>query len=831
MNNKQLTPRTILDFGKPLMKLSGPWWTNDKETHPEAEHSPEEAFFRAEFAGVGEALFQVAAQNFYQCWLNGHWLGYGPVRAPHGRLTVDEWAIPAGLCQEHNTLSIQVFWEGIFVFDHVRGTPGLWMALEREGAEVPVELLVTTRTGRVVTHRSSHQRGWAEEIDGRECAAGWPWGPWNASEWSKPALRKSDPAVVLEARDIAPYATQVRRPQSVSFAGACDLANGTRHRPFHYESKPLYGEPEDSPSHQLQAEILLPSGAVDRNLSALTASGEGFTVLGIDPDGRDRTVQWDFAQETAGLLELELEAPAGTVVDIGWSEGLWQEALMGCWARSPHPDGAAAPREFCDARQAVRYVCSGSGVERFASLYIAAFRHLRIAFRCPHGQSEEIKLHRLQARTIGYPLKREGTFACGDEALNRIYQAALSTMECSISDVFMDCPGRERGAYLNDSFWTAAGFQAVTSDVALEQRFLRQFIEAQTEMPYEEFLLTLYPSEFGRWLGGPQKPWIGHSLFWLIQVERYLRLFGDAAMRQEWKPAVVKLIDVLGRSRSVEGVLDDPNLETFWDWSRYKTGPIQTGNNFVYAHALLLMGRLYNEPEWTKLGRQTAAAIERAAWTGNELYSDTVVRDPDNKLCPGPGLSETMNAVALWTDLVPQERAERVWRQLRNFHPRSLDRSLFDYETNLTRSNVYGLLYRFEHQGRIGDISGLVQDLKEAYLPMFDRGQTCLSEHLGYVSSLCHGLNGYVAHLLPRYVAGIELPEYPGGEIVIRPQPAHLPWCQARVPWMGGYVQVWWNRTAKGGCRTMASLPPGQTGKLTDPSTGKMIPFTTSITV
>ena len=111
-------------------------------------------------------------------------------------------------------------------------------------------------------------------------------------------------------------------------------------------------------------------------------------------------------------------------------------------------------------------------------------------------------------------------------------------------------------------------------------------------MPYDGFIVGLYPSDFARWKGGVQAPWLGHALFWLIQVERYLRIFGDAALKQEWKPAVGKLIDVLGRSRSVEGVLDDPKLETYWDWSRFKTGPIQTGDNFVYAHALLQVGRL-----------------------------------------------------------------------------------------------------------------------------------------------------------------------------------------------------------------------------------------------
>jgi len=92
---------------------------------------------------------------------------------------------------------------------------------------------------------------------------------------------------------------------------------------------------------------------------------------------------------------------------------------------------------------------------------------------------------------------------------------------------------------------------------------------------------------------------------------------------------------------------------------------------------------------------------------------------------------------------------------------------------------------------------------------------------LGYEGSLCHGYNGYLAHLLSRYVAGIELPDKPGGVIHIRPHPEQMPWCQARVSWMGAQVQVWWSRTLKG-CRTMVSLPPGQEGKLIDPITGKI---------
>lgn len=43
----------------------------------------------------------------------------------------------------------------------------------------------------------------------------------------------------------------------------------------------------------------------------------------------------------------------------------------------------------------------------------------------------------------------------------------------------------------------------------------------------------------------------------------------------------------------------------------------------------------------------------------------------------------------------------------------------------------------------------------------------------------------------------------------IRPHPEATAWCQARTPWRGGQVQVWWDH------RTLiASLPPGVRGEV-----------------
>jgi hypothetical protein len=169
--------------------------------------------------------------------------------------------------------------------------------------------------------------------------------------------------------------------------------------------------------------------------------------------------------------------------------------------------------------------------------------------------------------------------------------------------------------------------------------------------------------------------------------------------------------------------------------------------------------------------------------------------------------------VLLWTELPARKRADRVWHHIRNFHPLSVDRGSHRLETNLVRGNVYSLMYRFDIAGRRQTLDLLIRDLKETYLPMFDRGQTTCGEDLGYEHSFCHGYNGYLAHILIRHLAGIQLPEKPGGLIRIQPHSGVLPWCQARVPWMGGHVQVWWDRT-----RLLVSLPQGQRGELILPN-------------
>ena len=789
-------------------KLTGPWWSHDSAYEATREYEPCETFFRLEFSESATS-FALATGCFYQAWLNGNWLGYGPARASHGRLTIDRWALPAGQLREQNVITVQAFWEGIFTYDHVRGEPGIWLGLD--GSDFT--LWSSGRTGRRPTYRLSHQRGWAEEIDARKRAKGWPAGGWDEAEWQPAILRKmtASPPVILEERDLLPLVRVTRRAEWVSFAGSADLAGRVKHRQLGYEHTPGFDCPEDSAARNIQEERLLPSGALDRNLAALTVSGSGDAVLAPDPAGGDRTVQLDFGHFVTGLLVLELTAPAGTVVDIGWSEAPWQPELSSRWSESSQPAGAVTPRECNDARQGTRYTCAG-GRERFEGLVIMAMRCVRLTFRTP--QPEAITLHELSVRVSGYPIEREGAFLCSDASLNRIHRAAVETMENSIHDVYMDCPGRERGGWLNDSYSAAVGLGAISADTTLDRRFLRQFIDSLEHNRGTGTLFPLYPSEAFAWPGGYQRPIACHTLFWLLQVERHLRLFGDAELRQQWQAGVATVFEGLARYRTPEGLVENIPWDEFLDWSPMEAGPLRVWTNLIYGLALQRLGHLYGNAAWQESGEITLRVSETASWDeGRGLYSNSLRRE-EGRLVPEGPFSELVNYVALWAGVVPPDREKIVWRQLRNLHPRSTDRAPMPDDLTLARCNAYGLLYRAEIQGRRGEVAELARDLREAYLPMLDRGQTTLSEHYGYHYSLCHGFQGYIAHVLARYVGGIQLPENPGDVIQLRPTPDLLAWCQARVPWMGGHVQMWCARHDEKEAEVLISLPAGQRGEL-----------------
>ena len=63
--------------------------------------------FRVVFKSLQRArtVLRIAACSLYRCWLNGHFLGHGPARGPHGYFRIDEWELDPRLLDDTNLLA------------------------------------------------------------------------------------------------------------------------------------------------------------------------------------------------------------------------------------------------------------------------------------------------------------------------------------------------------------------------------------------------------------------------------------------------------------------------------------------------------------------------------------------------------------------------------------------------------------------------------------------------------------------------------------------------------------------------------------------------------
>ena len=94
-------------------------------------------------------------------------------------------------------------------------------------------------------------------------------------------------------------------------------------------------------------------------------------------------------------------------------------------------------------------------------------------------ESGEIDILRADMREYRYD-EDYVPLSSGDGVLVHTHEAAFRTFTHNTLDTFMDCPGRERGGWLCDSWFTALSAFRFTGSLECERIFLENFIRAES---------------------------------------------------------------------------------------------------------------------------------------------------------------------------------------------------------------------------------------------------------------------------------------------------------------------------------------------------------------
>jgi alpha-L-rhamnosidase len=175
---------------------------------------------------------------------------------------------------------------------------------------------------------------------------------------------------------------------------------------------------------------MLASFAVKREQERMLYDHQMPTVVPVPSRGGDMEYVIDFGKLYVGRVELELDAPEGTVFDIYGFEAMVKGNI----------------RYTSGLNNAFRYTAR-EGRQHYKSVSRMGFRYLMITVR---NQTKPVSIYYTAVEQSGYPVTDQAVFRCSDPLLNDIWEISRHTSEVCTEDTFVDCPSFERVFWVGD---------------------------------------------------------------------------------------------------------------------------------------------------------------------------------------------------------------------------------------------------------------------------------------------------------------------------------------------------------------------------------------------
>ena len=157
------------------------------------------------------------------------------------------------------------------------------------------------------------------------------------------------------------------------------------------------------------------------------------SVTEVQPlEGADVELLYDLGEQNCGYYRLDLEAPAGTVVDLFGVEYINAEGAV--QHTGPYRNG-------------MRYICK-EGRNELLAFRRRSQRHLFVTLRNMTGP---VRIRHLELIESTYPTDFAEGFSCSDEALTAIWQISARTLKLCMEDTYTDCPLYEQTLWVGDA--------------------------------------------------------------------------------------------------------------------------------------------------------------------------------------------------------------------------------------------------------------------------------------------------------------------------------------------------------------------------------------------
>ena len=657
----------------------------------------------------------IAGSSAFLVLVNGDFVAYGPARAGHGYYRVDEYVLNSYLTNDENTVEIRIFGYNVPSFQYV-DEPSFLCAEISEGDKVSA-YTSTGSTGFTAysfdermtkVHRYSYQRMFVENYKLGD----------NAYDYtSRPALalEKTEDKNFI-CRDI-PYG-EYAPLTPIAITGQGSIAYSEKEKYWYDRAVTLVGT-QDYKGYKLdELEYFSNKEIGMMDFSEPEAYSGTADNISLAPD---TYVDVDMGKNHVGLFEFELD-----VEEDGEFFVIFDEILV---------DGKLECFRF--STSSVFTCIAKKGCYKLISAEPYVMRYLKLISK---GGKATVKSFKL--REVAFPESEIKTkFISDDKVMKKIYDAAVLTFRNNTTDIYMDCPSRERAGWLCDSFFTSRVEKVLTGRSEVEKQFLSNFIMAKpfTDVP-EGMLPMCYPSNQHDGLFIPN--W---AMWYVIELREYLDRTGDGELIANAKERMYALYNYFKRFENEIGLLENLKSWVFVEWSMANklVQDVSFASNMVYAKMLDCIADLYGDEELKTKAQKIRDTVNSMAMTESGFYCDNAVRR-DGKLVLSGERTETCQYYAFFFDCATPESHPWLWETMvKDF---GYDRKETGKYPEIHFANAFiGNYLRLDLLDRYGLHDELYDNIKGYFEYMADRTGT-LWEHDSTTASCNRGFASHVAH-------------------------------------------------------------------------------------
>lgn len=365
----------------------------------------------------------------------------------------------------------------------------------------------------------------------------WDWG-WDQAEW------RAEPRLRLDL--YITYTDGSEQLVSSDSSWKASVAGPTRYDSYYlgetYDARretPGWNQPGFVDSAWPAARVVnAPAGALRAE------AHEPIRVVGVRPAGRRSepvpgVIVYDTGQNLTGWAEIKVNAPAGTALEVFYSEKLAADGLA-----SPAGNDLVFGQLQTDY-----YIAKGGGDEVWTPRFsYKGFQYVQLSG--PNGQplSGNVRVTVERIHQVRTSLAGTSSFEVGNETLGRIHRNTRWAIQSNMQGIITDTPVYEKNAWTGDAQLTAGTASLLFDTERLYRKMFQDMLDAQTEQG-EVPLLAPTNKNYG-YVGKPAfKPtdccgatpaW---DAFWfVIPWESYQR-HGDLSALAKTYPAMQTYLD------------------------------------------------------------------------------------------------------------------------------------------------------------------------------------------------------------------------------------------------------------------------------------------------